>query len=385
MNQGKRWLEIDVIRGMCIIGILFLHMTAYFLAPSLAGYNSFKVSLLINQFVRFTLPLFLFFSGFGLAIGYRGGQLKEFYTKRLKTVVLPYVVWSLIYFLFALTVLNKVPFRAGMVSLTGSGLGWLDLLRKFAINLLFGWNYVHLYFVFLIVQFYLIFPLVYRWLAGVSRPGRFLLWMSLIYLIYLVFVAYYRKYLNVPYLTFFYKYYWELAPSWFFYFFGGILAALHLTRFRELSKKYKGLFAVLFLATSTLVLAEAWYKVILLHQGVGSLTSLRPSVFINTVAFVFFLFPLGGRMLKGKLGEMFIFLGNISFSLFFNHLLILALASSWLIRLFPHILGYQRTAFLPVLAGTVICISVAFSVLVTKLPFPFLFGGRQKANIRIKK
>ncbi|HEX3031128.1 MAG TPA: acyltransferase, partial [Bacillota bacterium] len=307
MSHGKRWLEIDVIRGMCIIGIIFLHMTAYFLSPNLMSYNSFKLNLLINQFVRFTLPLFLFFSGFGLALGYKGDSLRDFFARRLKSVVVPYLVWSLIYFFFALMVLKRVPFRGGMVNLAGSGLTWVDLVREFAINLLFGWNYVHLYFVFLIVQFYIIFPFAYKWLAGVRKPGRFLLGMTVVYLVYLVFVAYYRKYINIPYLTFYYKYYWELAPSWFFYFFTGILAALHFPRFREISEKYEGLFAMLFIITSGLVLGETWYRVFIQHQGVAVLTSLRPTVFLNTLVFIFFLFPLGRRMLKMKLGKMFIF------------------------------------------------------------------------------
>ncbi|MDA8226982.1 MAG: acyltransferase family protein [Desulfitobacterium hafniense] len=59
--------EIIFLRGLAIIGIVLLHVTAYFLTPANSDFLVYKISLVLNQVVRFTLPMFLVISGFGLA------------------------------------------------------------------------------------------------------------------------------------------------------------------------------------------------------------------------------------------------------------------------------------------------------------------------------
>lgn len=376
MQNSKRVVEFDAIRGLCIIGILFLHISAYFLAPALAGLNSYKVSLVINQFVRFFLPMFIFFSGFGLATSYKGGSIGEFYRKRMNTVLVPYLVWSLVYFLFSLFVLKQVPMDVGMVPVQKAALQFPGLVRQFLINLVFGWNYVHLYFVTLIIQFYLIFPFAVRMLAPLKRVGLTLALLAAIYFGYMVVVFYHRESLNIPAVPFVQRYYAKLFISWFFYFFAGIVAAQHFNSYEKIARRYFNLTGVLFVLTSLLVIGEAWQLTSWQPAAIGRLTSLRPSVFLNTLMFIFCLYPMGTMLLKWKVGSWLVYIKDISFSLFFNHLLVLAVVSSGLKMLNPHLFSFKRLIFVPVLSLAVLALSIGCSILIDKLPISKYLGGR---------
>lgn len=58
--------EITFLRGISILGIVLLHVTAYFLVDSLRDNPIFKVNLVLNQLVRYSLPMFIVISGFSL-------------------------------------------------------------------------------------------------------------------------------------------------------------------------------------------------------------------------------------------------------------------------------------------------------------------------------
>ncbi len=378
MKQSEHIVELDLIRGICIVGILLLHISAYFLSPNYNGLSSYKLSLVTNQVVRFTLPLFVFISGFVLAKHYHTGRAKEFYLKRIKKVLIPYLVWSAIYFCFALLVLNRIPINGGMQAANSLELNTLGLLKVFLFNLLFGWNYVHLYFVFLIIQFYLLFPAIYFWLASLERKRLFFWGITLGYLVYLIIVFSYRKYLNIPYLTFFYKYYWELAPSWFFYFFLGVLVAQNQEPFKAISVRYFRWFALLFWGSLALVVVEAWQSVGVDARSIGKLTSLRPTVFLNCLLAIFCIYPFGSWLMSTQNGisKVLQYLNKISFSLFFNHLIVLYLSSAFLMQLNARYFNYQQPLYLIVLSLVVIVISTGISALINHLPFAKYLGGK---------
>ncbi len=142
MSDIKRLTQFDYARGMAIIAVLVIHTVMY---GSLASGNGpLRISLsVIDLLVAFAVPLFVFISGYLLSISCeKGFDLKAFYRKRASSVLVPYVLFASLY-LMMLRAYGKEITPEGAVSsiVTGTGL-------------------YQLYFVILIAQLYVMFPIL---------------------------------------------------------------------------------------------------------------------------------------------------------------------------------------------------------------------------------
>jgi peptidoglycan/LPS O-acetylase OafA/YrhL len=154
-------VEIGIVRAIAIIAVVLIHVTA---TPSYVvpwGSLSAPFYLLANGLSMFAVPLFLMLSGLVLSYRYHDdwsmGQAFAFYKKRIKFIVIPYLVWSLIYYLY-----NR--FASGMAF--GFDLG------AFAELLIWGDANYHLYFMAIIIQLYVVFPV---WM-GLVRALKLKAW-----------------------------------------------------------------------------------------------------------------------------------------------------------------------------------------------------------------
>ena len=92
---------IDNLRGICMLGVIGIHIGSLALAP-----NNFTLYLLLEILSRYSVPSFFFISGYGLACTDKGllsgSRLNyiDFMKKRLRGAGLPYVSWSLFYMLY---------------------------------------------------------------------------------------------------------------------------------------------------------------------------------------------------------------------------------------------------------------------------------------------
>ncbi|MCL5289894.1 MAG: acyltransferase [Bacillota bacterium] len=142
--------EIEVTRGIAILAVLLIHITGLpvrLLEPDSASYLFYT---LINRGMQFAVPLFLMISA--LVLAYGTGLDKEvnrpsFYRKRWQRAVAPFLVWTTLYLALRLFILRDIPY----VSLK-QGLLWYG----------FGKGFFHLYFLSVLIQFYLLFPLIHK-------------------------------------------------------------------------------------------------------------------------------------------------------------------------------------------------------------------------------
>ncbi|KNZ69792.1 hypothetical protein Tfer_1611 [Thermincola ferriacetica] len=369
--------EIALMRGLAIMGIVLLHVTAYFLVAERADFLSFKLALVLNQSVRFCLPLFLIISGFGLAYNYRKTgdiKLSRFFTKRFNKVFIPYIIWSVVYFGFYLTVLGKIPNDAKIMDFNSFSANWAEIGLIFTKNLLFGRNYVHLYFVILIVQFYLLYPFLIKRLSKFRDHTVILLMAFFAYLLLMVYFFHFRKLTGIYLVDWFVKYYWKTFVAWYFYFLLGLSMGLRLDTFQRFAEKYFVASGIFYLVTLALVVAEAF-----LHPpyDIGRLTSLRVSVLLNTLAAVPFFFK-SLNMLKDKLRlpvGILEQMGNNSFGIYFIHLVVIYFFSTIMCYYAPGLFSFYRTSFII----SLFLVSILFSLLAVKLfnrlPFGHLLTG----------
>ena len=122
-------------------GVISTHSVLYF-APAAASTGSGAALLL-----HVSREGFFFISACMLTYAYadlRRAGLRRFYWRRFLSVGIPYLCWSVIYFLYVLTTSHYASVTAAFMSLA-------DIVAT---------GYFQLYFLLVIMQFYLAFPLV---------------------------------------------------------------------------------------------------------------------------------------------------------------------------------------------------------------------------------
>ncbi|MFC6201176.1 acyltransferase [Lactiplantibacillus nangangensis] len=132
----KRYLSMDTLRGLAILGVLLIHVSGLYVSSSWSG-------LILNQLSRFAVPAFLFLSGWGLTMS---GKINIDYLgyiiKQAKRLLVPYVLWSIAYWL--------VNFKASIS---------IHSIIALMSGLLLGTTKYHLYYIPITFVFYIAYPI----------------------------------------------------------------------------------------------------------------------------------------------------------------------------------------------------------------------------------
>jgi peptidoglycan/LPS O-acetylase OafA/YrhL len=138
----RRLDQVDAMRPVKQAGVVSTHSVLYF-APAAASVGSGAALLLLHV----SRDGFFFISACMLAYAYadlsRTG-LRRYYRRRIVSVVIPYLCWTVIYFLYLLPTSHYPSVAAALAHLV-----WTAEI-----------GYYQLYFLLVIMQFYLVFPLV---------------------------------------------------------------------------------------------------------------------------------------------------------------------------------------------------------------------------------
>lgn len=191
-----RRTELDFLRVLAMAAVILGHVTAAYIhnesSFTLLGMNP---AFFLNQAARFSVPMFFFLSGFSLGLREQPLSYPAFLKERFLRILPPYLVWTLIY------------------ELWNASLAPRQLLR----DLLTGQAAPHLYFIPILLQFYLLYPLLRRWVD--RQPLGSVLWSLASTLFFQG--LYYEKGLGLlPDLSL--GQLWMLFPVWLFYFTAGM-------------------------------------------------------------------------------------------------------------------------------------------------------------------
>ena len=273
--KGSRNNMVQIFRALAVIAVVLIHTT-----PS--GY----CQVFFRPFVNFAVALFLFLSGYLTKV--ENDNWGAFYKKRIIRVIIPYVIWTVLYALVARQ-LNKLPE-----------------------NLLTANVIVPMYYIFVYIQFVLLTPLLGR--LAKSRY-QFLGW----------FVA--------PTTIMVFNYYWlytgtEINPSikliwndscfgWFtFYYFGLILGN------RIIEKHYSlKILAIIYFAAIVLEMAEGFVWLKLGGKNCG--TQLKLTTILTSTIFLLIVYTIlqRGRFdIKNRFLRM---VGDYSFGIYLCHVMVL--------------------------------------------------------------
>ncbi|MFC3884164.1 acyltransferase family protein [Bacillus songklensis] len=96
--KDRRYLNyLNIYRGVCVFFIVIIHTFGAALTIVPQNSHSFYFYLFINRFSRFAVLAFIFLSAFVLFYNYYGRKMEIsdwvlFYKKRLKYIIIPYIV-----------------------------------------------------------------------------------------------------------------------------------------------------------------------------------------------------------------------------------------------------------------------------------------------------
>lgn len=134
------------------------------------------LAVLLSQFSRFCVPVFVFLSGYGLASKYKEplstARMGDFARRRLSRIVLPYVVWTIA----LLALMGRFRFDDARSVLSN-----LETLLPYLYRQ--GADY-HFYFFSIIIQCYLVFPVLLFFLENPRRSRLLLLFLLVLTILY---------------------------------------------------------------------------------------------------------------------------------------------------------------------------------------------------------
>lgn len=240
--------EIDLLRGISFLAIVLQHALASFIYLPATSQANALVSAFILLLIRFAVPMFVFITGLVLFYNHSDETLnyEQMVRRRFTQVFIPYLVWTMFYFVWV-----------GLIS--GSGpRGEADILARIAQLTISGDGYYHLWFIVMILQFYLVFPL-FRYVIHRGRSWAIAtLLVSLgLYLAYLwgyhhlVPVLYERTSSQMIRAVMDYRD--RLFVSWFFFFVMGGFAGLYVDKLRSLLRHTQQINWVVNIATFAII------------------------------------------------------------------------------------------------------------------------------------
>jgi peptidoglycan/LPS O-acetylase OafA/YrhL len=141
---------LDIFRGIAITEVLIHHVSAFAMRQTAAGTWSHDLFAYLNRTLHFAVPAFLFIMAVLLTrtmVG-KARSWREFYERRARQTLAPYLIWSVFYVCFRVLVVPQDPPAV-----------LLDMDR-WRVWLLWGKAWYHLYFMVLALQLYLAFPIL---------------------------------------------------------------------------------------------------------------------------------------------------------------------------------------------------------------------------------
>ena len=367
--------QIPLLRGLAILAVVCNHAAGwgynamfwwthrYRRVDSLPNYDqlgslSYYGLLIVQQLALFSVPAFLFISGFFIAYAARGDPPTlswKVVRARITNLLWPYLVWSLVIFIGD--------------GLQGKWYSLAEYVRRLAVGDATG----AYFFVPLLSQFYLLSPLIARF----GKRGEDLL-IAVSALIQLVAIG--LIYLSLFGVALSNALYDTGAIGWVFawhavYFPLGAVCGFHYSRLKPWLARAKWglLVATVVLGALSVFESEMLYRVTLNYAWAYG--GLKFSSGLYAVAFILFFLALD--RISIPLTRTVSWVGARSYGIYLLHPMVLTLVSKVIYHVAPWMLAHQ-VLYQPMLVVSAVGIPLIFMIGVAKSRakkfYPYLFG-----------
>lgn len=381
MKKREQIMELYYMRAISAFGIFTIHATGGFALYSQFSSKVMHLSTFLNQFFRFGTPVFMMLSGFVLFYNYRIPEefdAKKFYKKKAVYLILPYIIWAIGYFLFK-AYLYRIPV----------GENWFGGLIK---DILLGNTFSHLYFIFLIVQFYILFPLFIKYLSNsmINKPVKTFISIFVLQAALLIYEFYFKVPTNIAIFKFIDEYYWKTAMGWFYYFLTGGIIGYHYDKFVEMVEKHIKKIGIIYILSAAFFLGEVYLNIYTNNnmsefEKYGSIRPMNMIYGLTTFTVLVWVTRRIKDMDKSSVRLLKSF-GTYSLGVYFAHPMVLEFIKQKLMANFPRWIGYGRlSSFLIIYAlGWILTTGLVFLIALFE-PRWLLIGRVPKLVIKNEK
>ena len=308
----KKSYAIQLLRGLAIIAVVFIHNTPI-------GFSQ----VIFRPFLNFSVGLFLFLSG----MLSNAGSWKPW--KRIKKVLIPYLIWTAVYVIFNN---YKVP---------------LLIPQAYIRDLLTGQASPIMYYIFVYIQFTLLIPLIDRIAKSKFKYWGFIispLEIIIMRLIPLIAGVKMNDYVQIGISV--------SCLGWFSYFYLGYLLGNGLLQIRISKKKLQMMFIIAFILQ---ILEGFWfYSMGDINCGAQlKLSAVLTGCIFSILAYLFI------ESEPCKEWKLLYLLGDCSFGIYFSHLAIMSFLSK-----IPY---YREFVIYPINAVIALFISLGFVLLAGRI------------------
>ncbi|WP_017813226.1 acyltransferase family protein [Paenibacillus shenyangensis] len=339
--------EISVIRAIACLSVVLLHSIKFSTSDSAEGITEFSLWTLAGL-LSFGTSTFVFISALVLAYSYPNQLPVNFYSKRLKYLLIPFACMGIFYAIIS-----------GIMN------GW-SIPKLIVYNMLGAY---HGWFVLVIFQFYILHQLFNRYIKRIS-PLIVLSVSLLINIVYLAFFNLVPPISDNQYIAYIWdRGYWMPFTGWLFYFSLAYYCGKNYRQFLDKLVKYRvWIYAALPVSIAVIVYNNAFSSF-----GFGSK---RVDMLLFTVVMIFILF-LAFRKVN-KIAPVINMISQYSFGIYLVHWFYLEMMDL-AIETLSIPLGYLEIPLL-FFAGIVCCI-VTINIF-NRVPFGKYVVGR--INVRKK-
>lgn len=365
--------EIDPLRAFTALSVVGVHVLT-----NTASLNQTEAGVQLQYALtvalHYTREVFIFITAFALAYVYfgRSFSLKQFWLKRGLGVLLPYIIWSLIYIWYA------VP-----------GISWQKFLQLSLIDIPTGQASYQLYYILLSIEFYLLLPAFLLFLRYCKNHPWLVLSISGILQLALYYVDFHYLQ-SKPQVHFWYfvaKYQDSFILTYQFYFILGGYVALYFQQVRSFLLRHGKLIAGGFLLALLAVFLHNTIQINIYHENIGYASSvLQPIMVPYCVAFILFVLWLTSRWADTLNQEQrprsyYIWhtLADAAFGIYLVHVLFLDEVLRYIAPMLP------KTWFVAIRVLIVYVLTAggatAFSIILLHIPFASRLVGRAERRL----
>ncbi len=332
--MNNRDYAIDFIRLAAILAVVIIHASTYFLDVTSPFTFNFYVLHTINQLFRFAVPAFFAISGFLLGSRYANiSSPITFYKKRLSRILLPYLIWSLFYFLIIFPNPIKLLFST-----------------IFLHDIFTGDSSFQLYFIPAIIFLYSLFPLII-YFKKLLLTIWFIFSLFILETVILSYVYFFEPKITIsaPFVIGFFN----LLP-----FLIGIYAAHNFDDLKSFIKSKIKIFWLVSVFSWILIFSES----VLMFKNTGKPMYLRDQWRISVTIYGVAAAALLYYYYRVKWNKISSYLSSFSFGVFFVHVAIL----HNILRVFYAFKLYDLVSFF-ISLGLTITLSFLFSIVFSKI------------------
>lgn len=316
--------ELEVLRSIAFFAVVIQHILGMYLRGSSASlFNNIIIGITFG-FVKFAVPVFIFLTGVVLFYHYYAHlNYFSFIKKRFISIVLPYIAWSVLYVF------------EGSKNFSFWKVSWMNM---FVENLFLGSASYHLWYIIMILQAFLLLPLIFTVFKYIqvrfnSKKG-FILSFTIFSVVYLILIQMYTLGKYIPIIgNLLIKYRSKLFIFYIFYFVLGGICALYYKKWLVFIKRYfifNAVGYIIFYLIIEYVLFTKGFKTNRIDLNMMGSINLRFFFFTTFNIFVLYFLALLISNKSLYIDNIFSFIGKHSFQAYLAHALMISMTKRYM-------------------------------------------------------